>query len=72
MINIDHVIFHHQGVSGLSSLDSPIGVVGDVTAPVSVVQEDPTMDMTSAALLAYDDPGVRATQVRLLQRLCSL
>ena len=53
-------------MSGLSSLDSPIGMMGDVTAPVSVVQEDNTMDMTSAALMAHDDPGVRATQVRLL------
>lgn len=52
----------HLSVSGLSSLDSPIGIT-EVTAPVSVVQDDTIMDMTSAALLAHDDPGVRATQV---------
>lgn len=50
-------------VSGLMSVDSPLGMVTDVTLPMPAVPEDTTMDMTSAALLAHDDPGVRATQV---------
>ncbi|XP_050701120.1 nuclear pore complex protein Nup107-like [Eriocheir sinensis] len=49
-------------VSGLSMLESP--TIIDVTAPpMSVAQVDNTLDMTSAALLAHDDPGIRTTQV---------
>lgn len=41
-------------------------MIGDVTAPpLSVAQVDNTLDITSAALLAHDDPGIRTTQVRL-------
>lgn len=45
-------------------LESPV-VIGDVTAPLSVAQVDNTLDVTSAALLAHDDPGIRTTQVRV-------
>lgn len=41
-------------------------IVEDVTVPVpTTVVGDATLDVTSAALLADDDPGVRATQVFL-------
>ncbi|XP_042236201.1 nuclear pore complex protein Nup107-like [Homarus americanus] len=49
---------------GLSLMESPSLIMEDVTAPVhSTVMGDATLDVTSAALLADDDPGVRATQV---------
>nr|XP_053637190.1 nuclear pore complex protein Nup107-like [Cherax quadricarinatus] len=49
---------------GLSALASSCMIVDDVTAPVpATMLGDTTLDATSAALLADDDPGVRATQV---------
>ncbi|XP_045609120.1 nuclear pore complex protein Nup107 [Procambarus clarkii] len=49
---------------GLSIIDSPSMIIEDVTAPIHATMfGDTTMDATSAALLADDDPGVRATQV---------
>lgn len=49
---------------GVSMMDSPSMVYEEVTAPVKFsMLGDPTMDISSAALLAQDDPGLRATQV---------
>lgn len=51
--------------SGMSMMDSPSMIMEDVTAPPihATLLGDATLDVTSAALLADDDPGVRATQV---------
>lgn len=49
---------------GLSMMESPSMIMEEVTAPVhATMLGDGTMDITSAALLSEDDPGVRATQV---------
>ncbi|CAL4110881.1 unnamed protein product, partial [Meganyctiphanes norvegica] len=49
---------------GVSMMDSPSMVFEEVTAPVRYsILGDNTLDNTSAALLAQDDPGLRATQV---------
>lgn len=54
----------HTSRIGISILDSPSMIVEDMTAPVdTIVLGDATLDATSAALHAEDDPGVRATQV---------
>lgn len=50
---------------GMSMMDSPSMIMEDVTAPPihATLLGDATLDFTSVALLADDDPGVRATQV---------
>ncbi|KAK7083378.1 hypothetical protein SK128_011021, partial [Halocaridina rubra] len=49
---------------GLNVVDSPSLFLEEVTAPVhSFLLGDPTLDLTSAAILSEDDPGIRATQV---------
>ncbi|KAK3854838.1 hypothetical protein Pcinc_038712 [Petrolisthes cinctipes] len=55
----------HTSQIGLSMVDSPSMLLddGNVTAPVHALLYRDTVDTTSAALLADDDPGVRATQV---------
>ncbi|ROT76853.1 hypothetical protein C7M84_004545 [Penaeus vannamei] len=52
-------------INGMSMIDSPSMIMEEVTAPPihATLLGDATLDMTSAALLADDDPGVRATQV---------
>ncbi|ROT77643.1 hypothetical protein C7M84_003699 [Penaeus vannamei] len=55
----------HASHIGMSMIDSPSMIMEEVTAPPihATLLGDATLDMTSAALLADDDPGVRATQV---------
>ena len=50
---------------GLTMIDSPSTIREEVTVPfIATALGDATMDVTSAALLSEDDPGIRATQVK--------
>ncbi|XP_068205657.1 nuclear pore complex protein Nup107-like [Palaemon carinicauda] len=64
IVGSPHVTTSNTTQMGLSYTESPSMMREDVTAPFhTTLLGDMTTDLTSAALLSEDDPGIRATQV---------